>query len=68
MTRGSQLNKMVSGSCIINELRIVNEGHFFRCFSFFSKSKPPLGSKLGRNLCYDEEKLTVQDGVWVMHN
>ena len=58
----------MSGSCIIDELCIVNEGHFSRAFSFFSINKTPLRSKRGRNLSYDERKLTGQDGVWVMHN
>ena len=64
--------KMVSGSCIINEICIINDfglnSTLFGMLAFFSESSCIPGSILGMNLWYDEGQTTKQDGVWVMHN
>ena len=36
--------------------------------TFPVKSTGPMGTKLGKNLCYDEGQLYKRDGVRFMHN
>ena len=63
---------LVSGSCIINEICIINDfglnSTLFDMLAFFSESTCTPGSILGMNLWYDKGQPTKQDGVWIMHN